>query len=120
MYWYLVKIVYQITCGEGKHTPQFDEQLKLISVNHCDELLAKADAVGRSGEDVFFNHQQQMVRWQYICVTEVFSMHEMMDGMELYSSINEVDNAEAYLRLVNTKAAALQQHVRSGHMVTLI
>ena len=30
MKWYLAKIIYRIICGEGIHTPQFDEQLRLI------------------------------------------------------------------------------------------
>ena len=33
MNWYLTKIVYQIICGEGNHTAQFDEQLRLIAAD---------------------------------------------------------------------------------------
>ena len=35
MKWYLVKIVYQVVTGDGAHSPQFDEQLRLI---RADEL----------------------------------------------------------------------------------
>jgi len=31
MNWYLAKMVFRIICGEGNHTAQFDEQLRLIS-----------------------------------------------------------------------------------------
>jgi len=27
MNWYLAKLVFRIICGDGDHTPQFDEQL---------------------------------------------------------------------------------------------
>ena len=31
MNWYLSKIIFRIICGEGRHTPQFDEHLRLIA-----------------------------------------------------------------------------------------
>ncbi|RYY10197.1 MAG: DUF4288 domain-containing protein, partial [Chitinophagaceae bacterium] len=27
MNWYLAKLIFRIVCGQGNHTPQFDEQL---------------------------------------------------------------------------------------------
>jgi len=30
MKWYLAKFVYQVISGNGNHTPQFDEQMRLI------------------------------------------------------------------------------------------
>ncbi len=30
MKWYLAKLVFRIICGEGNHTPQFDEQFVLF------------------------------------------------------------------------------------------
>ena len=32
MNWYLAKIVYRIICGDGNHTAQFDEQLRLVQL----------------------------------------------------------------------------------------
>ena len=38
MKWYLAKLIYRIICGDGTHTPQFDEQLRLIHAE--DDLYA--------------------------------------------------------------------------------
>lgn len=119
MSWYLVKIIYQIICGNGDHTPQFDEQLKLVAAASSDELLHKAASAGYAGEDTFHNHQQQLVRWRFVGVSEVYPFHALTDGMELYSTIHERDDAEAYIRLVNEKSAGLRAQITSRSYITL-
>jgi len=42
MNWYLAKIVFRIVCGDGEHTPQFDEQLRLILASSKEEAFKKA------------------------------------------------------------------------------
>lgn len=39
MNWYLTKIVYRIICGQGNHTAQFDEQLRLIQADSAQEAF---------------------------------------------------------------------------------
>src|ERR1051326_2143892 len=58
MNWYLAKIVYRIVCGDGNHTPQFDEQLRLIQAS--DELHAfqKARRLGEREQDHFLKCMQ--------------------------------------------------------------
>ena len=51
MTWYLAKIVYRILCGDGNHTAQFDEQLRLIAASNEVEAFAKAQQIGRKEED---------------------------------------------------------------------
>ena len=46
MNWYLSKIIFRIVCGEGQHTPQFDEQLRLIAASDEQEAFQKALAIG--------------------------------------------------------------------------
>lgn len=41
MNWYVAKLVFRITCGNGNHPPQFDEQLRLISATCEKEALKK-------------------------------------------------------------------------------
>jgi hypothetical protein len=45
MNWYLTKIVYRIICGQGNHTAQFDEQLRLIQASSAQEAFEKSAAV---------------------------------------------------------------------------
>ncbi|MDB5192357.1 MAG: hypothetical protein JWQ96_1920 [Segetibacter sp.] len=109
MKWYLTKIVYRIFCGAGNHTAQFDEQLRLITAACEDEALEKALAIGRDGQDTFYNLDKQLVQWQFVNVTELYCLTEWVDGAEVYSCIKEVASAEAYTLLVNDKAAMMQQ-----------
>lgn len=104
MKWYLAKIIFRIVCGDGEHTPQFDEQLRLISAISKEEAFNKAQDVGKKEQETFYNRRQQLVQWQFINVSEIYMISELIDGAELYSRIEERDNAEAYIDIVNQKA----------------
>lgn len=113
MNWYLVKIVYQIICGDSSDPiaigSQFDEQLRLIAASEKEEAFVKATMIGVKEEDVFFNDKQQQVQWKFINVSELYKLGEMIDGADLYSRIEERGNADAYIETVNRKAAGIIQ-----------
>jgi len=96
--------VFRIICGDGDHTPQFDEQLRLFSASSKDEAFQKAQQSGQKEEDTFYNRKQQLVQWQFINVSEIYKISDLIDGAELYSRIEERDSAEAYIHIVNQKA----------------
>jgi len=104
MNWYLAKIVFRIVCGNGDHTAQFDEQLRLISAADKKEAFNKAQTAGKKGEDTFFNKNEQLVQWQFINVSELYQLSGLIDGAELYSRIEERENADQYIEVVNQKA----------------
>ena len=106
---YLSKIVFRIICGDGDHTPQFDEQLRLIAAGDEEEAFHKAVKMGENEEDRFYNHKQQLVQWKFVNVSELYRLSELIDGAELYSRINEVDDAEAYTNFVHRRAESIQQ-----------
>ena len=118
MNWYLAKIVFRITCGNGDHTPQFDEQLRLIAAGNEDEAFEKATAIGKREEETFYNLKQQLVCWQFVNVPELYLLNELIDGAELYARINEVDDAEAYANFVHRKAGAIREK-QSHHLLQL-
>jgi len=107
MNWYLAKIVFRIICGDGDHLPQFDEQLRLIRAESKENAFHKAQAMGKSEEDTFLNRKDQLVRWQFINVSELYRLSELIDGAEVYSRIEERENAEAYIYTVNQKAESI-------------
>jgi hypothetical protein len=109
MKWYLAKLVYHIVCGNGSHAAQFDEQLRLIAACDEDQAFEKALVIGKGEEETFFNCKQQLVRWQFVNILELYHLHELIDGAELYSRINEVDDEEAYTSFVHRKAESIQQ-----------
>jgi len=108
MNWFLAKIVYRIVCGEGDHTAQFDEQLRLIQAADENEAFDKAKAIGEQEQEMFLNQQQKLVTWQFVNVCELYKISALIDGAELYSRIQETDNAELYMELVHKKAAHIK------------
>lgn len=111
MSWYLSKIVFRIVCGDGDHTPQFDEQLRLVEANDEQEAFSKAVEMGESGSDVFENERKALVRWEFVNVAELYKLTALIDGAELYSRIQEADNAQLYMDIVHKKAAHIQSNV---------
>lgn len=115
MKWYLAKLVYRILCGDGAHTAQFDEQLRLITAADETEAFEKATAIGQSEEETFYNNRQELVQWRFVNVSELYRLQQLIDGAEVYSRITEVDDAEAYTDFVHHKAAGIQQ--KSSHQI---
>ena len=109
MKWYLAKIVYRIICGEGNHTPQFDEQLRLVYAEDDMHAFQKARITGDREEDNFLNSQQKPVQWKFIDVSELHPLNDLIDGAELYSRIYEEENAENYIKLINDRAKQLHE-----------
>ena len=109
MKWYLAKIVYRIICGDGCHTPQFDEQLRLIEAEDEMHAFQKARLMGEEEEDNFLNDHQKPVHWKFIDVSELHPLDNLVDGVELYSSISEEDNAANYIKLINSRAKYLHE-----------
>ena len=108
MQWFVAKIVYQIITGKGDHSPQFDEQLRLISANSRDEAWKRASEIGAQEQYAFKNQRQELVEWRFINVPEVNSLTSLGDGMELYSRIEEPQDANAYISWLQVKAAHLK------------
>ena len=104
MNWYLSKLVFQIVCGDGDHKPQFDEQLRLIAADSKEEAFFKAQQIGNNEEETFYNQKDQLVYWRFINVCEVYKLHELIDGTEVYSKIEERDDAEDYIHVIHQKA----------------
>jgi Domain of unknown function (DUF4288) len=72
--------------------------------------------MGNREEEIFFNLQQQLVRWQFVGTCELYPLHELIDGAELYSRIEEKDNAEGYLHIVRKKT----EHLRLGINIDIL
>jgi predicted RNA-binding protein with EMAP domain len=116
MSWYLAKMVFRIISGDGTHTAQFDEQLRLIAAESKEEAFHKAQVLGGREEEIFFNNQLQLVQWQFISVSELYRLGELIDGAEIYSRIEEKEHAESYLHVIHKKA----EDIRFGNTLELL
>lgn len=109
MKWFIAKIVFRITTENTAHKEQFDEHLRLIAADTLEEAMLKARLLGLSEEDYFLNAKNQGVKWEFINVSDIQSLHELKDGAELYSQIHEHEQGAEYIHYVHLRAAALQR-----------
>lgn len=107
MKWYLAKLVFHILCGNGKHTPQFDEQLRLIYAEDDLHAFHKARKIGDAENE---DETKLPVKWKFIDVSELHLLAEITDGAEIYSRINEEESAEIYIGNIKKRAKGLLQN----------
>ena len=104
----MAKLVYRIICGDGRHQPQFNEQLRLITAEDALHAFYKARLIGER-ETTVIKNQILPVRWKFIDVIEILPIEKFMDGAEVWSCINEETDAETYIRNTQQKATSLLQ-----------
>ena len=104
MKWYLVKLVYQVVSGDGAHTPQFDEQLRLIRAEELDWAREKAKVLGQIGAFSFLSNRKEEVNWRFIDVVDICEIGEIEDGAQLYSTTEEPQDVPSYLNIIKAKA----------------
>ncbi|MEP2669517.1 MAG: DUF4288 domain-containing protein [Cyclobacteriaceae bacterium] len=108
MNWYIAKVAFNIVSGSGDHTPQFDEQYRLIKGESMEEAYLKAEHIGLNEEEVMLNQKNELVKWDFVGVSELYPVNELRDGMELFSSVNEIDDRASYIEMIKMKAAYVQ------------
>jgi hypothetical protein len=111
MKWYLAKLVFHIVCGNGDHTPQFDEQLRLI---YAEDDLHAFHKARKLGEQENADEVVIPVKWKFIDVSELHLLEELTDGAEIYSGIKEEENAELYISNIKRRATGLLQNSLQG------
>lgn len=109
MHWYLAKLVFRIVCGEGKHTAQFDEQLRLIQAVNRQEAFRKARELGMEEEDHFENQQKEMVHWEFIDVSELNDLEGIADKSEIYSRVHEEERGDLYEAQIRKRSEKLSE-----------
>jgi len=107
MNWYLAKLIFQVMNGDGNHTPQFDEQWRLIRADEVAWAYEKASVLGRLDEHGFSNDRKET---KFIEVTHIELIGSLEDGAQLFSSTEEPMDANAYIaqqKMKSQKAIAL-------------
>lgn len=110
MKWYIAKIVFSISAENTSHKPQFDEQLRLIAADTEEAAFLKARIIGLAEEDSFLNDRNNLVKWEFINVSEIIPLQKLEDGIEIYSHIHETEEARSYIHGVHQKAISLRKH----------
>ncbi len=115
MNWYLVKMVFQIICGNGKHTAQFEEQIRLIRADDATAAISKSTLLGKQEEQTFFNHSQQSVCWKLIAVTDIYPFVSDIDGAEIFSRISEEEQPASYIHAVQMRSTDTAERIADIH-----
>jgi len=102
--WYLVKLVFQVQIGAGAHTPQFDEQWRLIKADEVAWAEEKATVLGRMEECNFLSERKEKVDWKFIGVSDIHKIGPFEDGAQLFSATEEPTDASEYIRHIKTTA----------------
>jgi hypothetical protein len=108
MNWYIAKVAFNIVSGAGDHTPQFDEQYRLIKAESIEEAFQKAEHIGMDEEEILLNEKHEIVKWDFVGVSELYPINELRDGMELFSSVHEIDDRSSYIEMLKMKSAYVQ------------
>lgn len=117
MNWYITKIVFQVIFNGKERTPQFDEQLRIITALSKEEAFKKAQQLGLSEEGSVVNiHNNQLIHWKFINVSTLYQLKDLLDGAEVCSTTYEPDCADTYIEMIHSKAA----HIRNGDTLEIL
>ncbi|MGM9479252.1 DUF4288 domain-containing protein [Pedobacter sp. GSP4] len=107
MKWFAVNCIYQVICGEGKHTPQFNEQTRLIQATGRAAALEKVRLNAANFNPPFNNCKGEKVVWKFIGVGGISEMEEPADGVEVSSKIIEPESVSQYLEKLEHRNKSL-------------
>jgi len=97
MKWFAVNCIYQVICGEGKHMPQFNEQIRLIQADGIRQALSKANLNAMHFNPSFNNCQGDKIVWKFLGVGGISEVAALKDGAEVSSKIVEPNSVARYL-----------------------
>ncbi|HEY8399107.1 MAG TPA: DUF4288 domain-containing protein [Flavihumibacter sp.] len=110
MSYYLAKLCYEIICGDGAHTPQFEEQIRLLESENCRQAIEAAYEIGQNEAHVLQQDGCLRVEWKFLGVTELLTLHPMAHGAELYQAHREIAYPEGYRNYVKDRSIQLQRN----------
>lgn len=107
MNWYLTKMVYRIICGNGEHKAQFEEQIRIIAAPTAEAAMEKGNILALAEKNQV-NDSGSLVKWQFVTITELYRLHNFIDGAEIFSQLREEENGDLFEEKMHRKA----EHVR--------
>lgn len=97
MKWFAVNCIYQVIFGEGKHTLQFNEQMRLIQAIGIRQALSKANLNAVHFNPSLSSCQGDKIVWKFLGVGAISEVAELTDGAEISSTMVEPKSVSLYL-----------------------
>lgn len=107
MNWYLTKMVFRIIFGKGELKAQFEEQIRIIAAPTAEAALEKANIMALTEKNQV-KDSGSLVKWQFVTITELYRLHNFIDGAEIFSQVREEENGDLFEEKMHRKA----EHVR--------
>ena len=107
MNWYLTKMVFRIIFGKGEHKARFEEQIRIIAAPTAEAALEKANIMALTEKNQV-KDSGSLVKWQFVTITELYRLHNFIDGAEIFSQLREEENGDLFEEMMHRKA----EHVR--------
>ncbi len=108
MNWYLAKLVYRFITGNGQHTPQFNEQLRVVEAEDSLHAFYKARQIGEQ-ETVKITSNGMLIQWQFVDVAALHHLSKSTDGAEVWSVMHQDEDAAVYEKHTKQQAKILLQ-----------
>lgn len=105
---YLAKLMFNINIDNGNDESQFDEQIRIIESQNLESAFYKARVIGKKEEETFMNSDNQLVSWQFIDVSEVYPLHEVKDGEQIYSNSHKIKDGGSFIKFIRQKSMEIQ------------
>ena len=103
---YIAKLIFNIVIDTDN--TQFDEQIRIIEAQSIEDAFLKARAFGKKEETSFLNANAQQVSWNFVDVTELYSLREFNDGEQIYSLTHEADHPQTFIDFTRNKSMLIQ------------
>ncbi|WP_162618727.1 DUF4288 domain-containing protein [Pedobacter yulinensis] len=113
MKWFAVKYIFRIISGEGKHSPQFDEQTRLLLSADKLNAFEKARSLAGQLNKSFRNRFGDLVSWKFVEIVEINEVANPEDGVEINSTIIEPENVTGFLEEIRLKKNYLSENTLS-------
>lgn len=105
---YLAKLMFNINIDNGSDASQFDEQIRIIESRNLEDAFYKARVIGKKEEETFKNSDNKSVSWQFIDVSDVYSLNEVKDGEQVYSNTHKIMDASSFIKYIRQKSMEIQ------------
>lgn len=107
MKWYLCKLVFSIGPRSASNA-QFDEQLRLIRAANETDAYFKGKQIGREIQGDIVTVKKEVIKREFLDVSEIVEIKELKDGVEVYSTTHETRDAQNFINSVLQKGIAIQ------------
>lgn len=111
MKWFALRYIFQIVSGDGSYAPQFDEQLRLIHASDANDALSKGESQASGFHKPFRNCNGELVKWEFICIADLYEIEAPQDGVEVSSVVHEPANLTNFMDELRRREAFVQQHI---------